>query len=85
MYPLDRNPFFKHDAMHNAPRNIECNQDDDEPEEERLEPLEWEKAHCDNRKNTCPNKKRRRFYAATSQENLLDKTVKIMRIEWDGF
>jgi len=71
--------------MHDAPRNIECDQDDDEPGEERLEVLEWEKANCDNRQDKRPNEKRRWPYAATSQEDLLDKTVKIIRIEWNGF
>lgn len=83
--PAIRKSLLQHDAMHNAPRNIECDQDDDKPVEERLVVLEWEKVGCDNHKNKCPNEKRGWLYAATSQESLLDETAKIMRIEWNGF
>jgi len=71
--------------MEDTPGDIECDQDDDEPKKERFVVLEGEKAQRDSRKDTRPNEKRRRPYAAPSQENLLDKTVKIMRIEWNGF
>jgi len=71
--------------MEDAPGDIECDQDDDEPGEEGLVVLEGEKAQRDNHKDKRPNEKRTRLYAAPSQEDLLDKTAKIMRIEWNGF
>ena len=65
--------------MEDAPGDIEGDQDDDEPEEERLVVLKGKKTQRDSRKDTCPNEKRHRLYAAASQEDLLDKTLKIMR------
>jgi hypothetical protein len=78
---LHRNPLCKHDAMDNAPGYIECDQDDDEPKEEWFVVLEGEKAQRDSRKDTCPDEKLRQLDAAASQEDLLDKTVQITRIE----
>jgi hypothetical protein len=71
--------------MEDAPGDIKSDQDDDEPGEERFVVFEREKTYCHSRKNTRPDKKRRRLYAAPSQEDLLDKSVKITRVEWNGF
>ncbi|MBN1254960.1 MAG: hypothetical protein JXA50_06775 [Deltaproteobacteria bacterium] len=71
--------------MEDAPGDIESNQDDDKPGEERFVVFEREKTQCDNCQDTRPDEKRCRLYAAPSQEDLLDKAAKIMRVEWNGF
>jgi hypothetical protein len=43
--------------MEDAPGDIESDQDDDKPGEERLVVLEGEEAQRDCRKNNCPNEK----------------------------
>jgi hypothetical protein len=55
--PAIRKSLLQLDTIHNAPRNIECDQDNDKPVEERFVVLEWEKARCDNHKNKCPDEK----------------------------
>jgi len=80
-----RNSILQHDAMYNAPGNIECCQDNDKLVEERGVSLEWEKADCDKHKNKCPNEERDRLYTTTSQDGLPEETAQIMRIELNGF
>lgn len=70
--------------MEDAPGDIECDQDNHEPEKNRLVVLERKKAQRDSRKDKRPNEKWPRLYAAPSQKNLLDKTAKITRIESNG-
>lgn len=38
-------PFPKPETKYNAPRNIECNKHDDQPDESWIVILKWEKAY----------------------------------------
>jgi hypothetical protein len=65
--------------VHNAPKTIKCDQNDDKPIKEWLVALEWEKAGSDNHENKCLDEKRSWLYAARSQAGLLKETAKIKR------
>ena len=67
--------------MSQAPGNIEDDQQDYEPEENRVVVLKWEQADGDKQEHNSSNEKRIGSYATVAQEGLIDKTAKIFRIE----
>ncbi len=78
---LLRKPFFQEDAVHDAPRDIEHNHDDNGPVEERRTVFKGKERNRNNRRDNAPDKKRSGFYAASSQKGLFKKAAKVVGLE----